>query len=135
MDDQGREPAHAELALMEEVKMPELDCWELSTWSVVPPLAATWPVLALLLEAEMLELSAPELLWPLLMLPGGAVLVLKTPVRLDCDRPLLAVLAAPLAEVVPVLLSTGDEADACRPLLPDVPVVTAESVQLTCLSM
>ena len=42
--------------------MPELDCWELSTWSVVPPLATTSPVLALLLEAEMLELSAPELL-------------------------------------------------------------------------
>jgi hypothetical protein len=62
MDDQGKVPAHAELALMEEVKMPELDCCELSTWSVTPPLAATCPVLALLLEPETLELSAPELL-------------------------------------------------------------------------
>jgi hypothetical protein len=132
--DQGW-PAQAELELMEEVKTPVLDCCELRTWSVTPPLAATWPVLVLLLAPEMLLLSAPELLWPLLMLPGGVALVLKTPVRLDCDRPLLAELAAPLADVVPVLLSTGDEVVASKPLLPEVPVLTADKVQLTCLSM
>ena len=78
-------PAQAELALMEEVNTPELVCCELSTCSLAPPLAATSPVLALLLDAETLEFKAPELLCPLLMLPGGDVLVLKTPVRLDCD--------------------------------------------------
>jgi hypothetical protein len=135
MCDQGSVPVQAELELMEEVKMPELDCCELRTWSVVPPLAATWPVLALLLEPETLELSAPELLWPLLMLPGGVALVLNTPDRPAWDKPLLAELAAPLAAVVPVLLSTGDEVDASRPLLPEVPVVTADKLQLTCLSM
>ena len=41
MCDQGSVPVQAELELMEEVKMPELDCCELRTWSVVPPLAAT----------------------------------------------------------------------------------------------
>lgn len=92
-------------------------------------------MLALLLEPETLELSAPELLCPLLMLPGGEVSVLNTPVKLDWDRPLLAVLAAPLEDVVPVLLSTGDDVEACVLLLPDVPVVTADKVQLTCLSM
>ena len=128
-------PTQAELALIEDVKTPELVCCELSTCSVMPPLAATWPVLALLLAPEMLLLSAPELLWPLLMLPGGVALVLKTPVKPDWDRPLLAELAAPLAEVVPVLLSTGEEALASMPLVPDVPLVVADKVQLTCLSM
>ena len=60
---------------------------------------------------------------------------MKTPVKLDWDSPLLAVLAAPLADVVPVLLSTGDEVVACKPLLPEVPVVTDDKEQLTCLSM
>ncbi len=128
-------PAQAELALMEEVNTPELVCCELSTCSLAPPLAATSPVLALLLDAETLEFKAPELLCPLLMLPGGDVLVLKTPVRLDCDSPLLAVLAAPLAEVVPALFKVGEEALACVLLLPEVPVVDADNVQLTCLSM
>jgi hypothetical protein len=41
MCDQGSVPAQAELELMEEVKTPELDCCELRTWSVMPPLAAT----------------------------------------------------------------------------------------------
>jgi hypothetical protein len=135
MGDQGSCPVQAELALMDEVKTPEFDCWELRICSVVPPLATTWPVLALLLAPEMLELSAPELLWPLLTLPGGAELVLNTPVRLACDKPLLAELAAPLAEVVPVLLSTGEEVLASKPLAPDVPLVTADRLQLTCLSM
>ena len=88
-----------------------------------------------MLEPDTDELSAPELLCPLLMLPGGEVLVLNTPVKPDWVKPLLASLADALVEVVPVLFRTGEEVDACVLLLPDVPAVAADRVQLTCLSM
>ena len=50
------------LELMDEVNMPELDCCELSTCSLVPPLAPMVPVEALVLDADTPELREPVLL-------------------------------------------------------------------------
>ena len=61
---------------MEAVNMPELDCWELSTWSLMPPLALTAPVVALVFEALTPEDSDPVLLCPLVRVPVGVLLSL-----------------------------------------------------------
>jgi hypothetical protein len=123
---------------MEAVNMPELDCWEFNTWSVTPPLAATGPVDALVLDADTPEVSAPVLLWPLLRVPVGVLLSLlacSTPVKPACDKPLLAVLAPVSDEVLPLLDKVGDDVAALSPLLPVLPVVSAETEQFTWRSM
>ena len=96
-------------------------------------MAATGPVDALVLEPETSEFSAPVLLCPLLILPVGEALWVAaiTPLRPAWDRPLLAALAAALDEVLPLFERFGEDVEAAVVLLPELPVVKADTEQLT----
>jgi hypothetical protein len=99
-------------------------------------------VTALLAEPLTLAPRVPLLLWPLLMpllvpLPGAPITAvpLMTPLGRLPDRPLLALFAAVLALVEPVLFTVGEEVLAVMPLLPLLPLAVAVTPQLNWRSM
>lgn len=132
-------PLQAVLPATLALRVPELLCCELSTCSLAPEPAVTEPVVALVLELVTPELMLPLLLWLLARLLGSEYaldeddpLALLELLALLAGKLLVALLASALDVVAPVLLTDGDELVAVVALLPVLPTVDDDTVQLYC---